>query len=159
MTEQEVIALQDETERRDYYLIRVGKTFRAYGSGAFALARVTGYRVVRKRRKDGNFLTVGFPERRLSQVCECITACGGELECVDATTYLLRGIDGSADDRLINGPKFTHPTAKPSPWFFEREKEELQWLKNAIMGFRISRSTPMEAMLFLSTLQQRLNGS
>lgn len=44
MTEQEILKLQDANGNREFYLMLIGKFLHAYGHGAFALARATGYR-------------------------------------------------------------------------------------------------------------------
>lgn len=156
MTEQEVIARQEQAGNREFYMIHVGPSFHAYGSGAYALARVTGYRVVRKRRKAGNVLMASFPVGQLEQVRVCITTGGGEMERIDEKTYRFWGIDGSPEDRLINGPHFTRPSVKPEPQIVLTEKDRIMWLKDAVLNFNLSMSTPIDAMLFLGTLQQRL---
>ena len=48
MTEKEVLQQQDANQQKAFYLIAVGMFYHAYGCGAFALARATGYRVLRK---------------------------------------------------------------------------------------------------------------
>ena len=48
---------QEQAGNREYYLVLVGSFLHAYGHGAFALARATGYRVMRKQRKWGEVLT------------------------------------------------------------------------------------------------------
>ena len=63
MTERELIQQQQELGDSRFLVTRSGKFFSAYGCGAFALARATGYRVMHRQRKGGNFvLTTGFPE-------------------------------------------------------------------------------------------------
>ena len=63
MTERELIQQQQELGDSRFLVTRSGKFFSAYGCGAFALARATGYRVMHRQRKGGNFvLTTGFPD-------------------------------------------------------------------------------------------------
>lgn len=50
MTEKEVLQLQEANDQTAFYLIAVGMFYHAYGCGAFALARATGYRVLRGHR-------------------------------------------------------------------------------------------------------------
>ena len=57
MTEQDVLRRQDTNGQTEFYLILVGQFYHAYGHGAFALSRVTGYHVLRKQRKWGELLT------------------------------------------------------------------------------------------------------
>ena len=47
MTEKEILQEQESNNQKAFYLIAVGMFYHAYGCGAFALARVTGYRVLR----------------------------------------------------------------------------------------------------------------
>ena len=63
-----MLAWQEQTGNREFYMILIGSFMHAYGNGAFALSRATGYRVMRKRRKAGNLVTTGFPIASLEQV-------------------------------------------------------------------------------------------
>lgn len=159
MTEQEILAWQEHTGNHEFYLILIGSFMHAYGNGAFALARATGYRVMRKRRKAGNLVTTGFPIASLEQVRACIAAAGGELERIDDKTYVFRGIDGTPDDQMVKEPHCTPPYTKPVPRSVPVGRDKLQWLKDAIQNFNLSMSTPMDAMLFIGTLQQQLKDS
>ena len=47
MTEKEILQEQETIGQTAFYLIAVGMFYHAYGCGAFALARATGYRVLR----------------------------------------------------------------------------------------------------------------
>ena len=68
MTERELIQQQQELGDSRFLVTRSGKFFSAYGCGAFALARATGYRVMHRQRKGGNFvLTTGFPESHVGR--------------------------------------------------------------------------------------------
>ena len=77
MTEREILERQEQTDNREYLLVLVGSFLHAYGNGAFALARVTGYRVIRKQRKWGEVLVVGFPADRLDLVRQQLRDAGG----------------------------------------------------------------------------------
>lgn len=103
MTEQELINKQKEYGDSRFAVTRSGKFFCAYGCGAFALARATGYRVMRRPRKGGHsVLTTGFPESRLANVLEQIAACGGEIVVQEIDSFVFAGIDGSEDDGLVS---------------------------------------------------------
>ncbi len=52
MTEKEILEHQQQTGNSEFYLMLIGKFLHAYGHGAFALSRGTGYRVMRKQRKQ-----------------------------------------------------------------------------------------------------------
>ena len=105
MTEKEVIQKQEENGQQEFYLIQIGSFVHAYGQGAFALARTTGYKVKRKHRKMGEVLTAGFPVTRIEQVMEKIVAAGGEAAPLeDGKTWLFNGIDGTPDESMIAEP-------------------------------------------------------
>ena len=75
MTEKEVLDLQAERGNQEFFLILVGSFLHAYGHGAFALSRATGYRVMRKQRRQlGEVLTTGFPVAQLDAVREKVFA-------------------------------------------------------------------------------------
>ena len=110
MTEREILERQEQTGNREYLLVLVGSFLQAYGNGAFALARVTGYRVRRKQRKWGEVLTCGFPAIHFDRVRLQVYAAGGEVEQVDDKTYLFRGLDGTPDPQMV-----CEPAPKPEP--------------------------------------------
>ena len=68
MTEREVLDIQEKNGNQEFLLILIGSFLHAYGYGAFALARATGYRVLRKQRKWGEVLTCGFPISKLDDI-------------------------------------------------------------------------------------------
>lgn len=155
MTEREIIEKQEQTGNREYYLMLVGSFLHAYGNGAFALARATGYRVMRKKRKSGEVLTVGFPVSRLGQVRQRLVEHGGEMEQVDDRTWTFRGVDGNPDEQIVCEPLSSKASLTPKGIGRCVEAEVVA----AIRSFNLSMSTPMDAMLFLGTLQQRLNNN
>lgn len=149
MTEKEVLDLQQQSGNQEFYLILVGSFLHAYGNGAFALSRATGYRVMRKQRKQlGEILTTGFPISQLDSVRNKIYDAGGEIEKVDEKTWIFRGIDGTPDESMIAEPNTT-----PGP--LPKRGGELG-LVDEIIGFNLSMSTPMDAMNFIAKLQQQL---
>ena len=157
MTEREILKLQEQTGNQDYYLVSVGSFLHAYGNGAFALARATGYRVMRKKRKWGEVLTVGFPANRLDQVRQRVREAGGDMEQIDQKTYLFRGVDGLPDEQMVSLPASHSPKGgvNPTPVHSQREGR-MNEIVAAIRDFNLSMSTPMDAMLLIGTLQQRL---
>lgn len=85
MTEQELILRQSELGSDSFLVTKLGNFYSAYDCGAFALARATGYSVMRRPRRGGRFvLTTGFPVGRLDAVLSMIGAAGG---CVDFNVY------------------------------------------------------------------------
>lgn len=151
MTENELVQRQQEYGDKRFVVTKSGKFFSAYGCGAFALARATGYRVMRRQRKGGHFvLTTGFPEGRIENVLEQIVACGGKIVEQDTDGFVFAGIDGSEDDGLVSEQK---PPKEHKDTGIRKDKATL---RERIMSFDLSRSTPMEAMLFLDTLQKQI---
>ena len=150
MTEKEVLDLQQQSGNQEFYLILIGSFMHAYGNGAFALSRATGYRVMRKQRKQlGEILTTGFPISQLDNVRNKIYDAGGEMEKVNEKTWIFRGISGTPDENLIS--ELINPTPCPSP----KRGGELG-LVDEIIGFNLSMSTPMDAMNLIAKLQKQL---
>ncbi|MBQ4386841.1 MAG: hypothetical protein II822_04495 [Prevotella sp.] len=162
MTEKEIIERQELNCNREYFLILVGRFLHAYGNGAFALARATGYRVMRKQRKWGEVLTLGFPIDMFDRVRDRIRDAGGDVESIDDKTWVFRNLDGMPDPQMVCEPR---PKVNPAPAHpLEREESgcagkanQYDWLAEAVWNFNLSASTPMEAMLFVRDLQQRLH--
>ena len=148
MTEQEVLNLQEQNGNSKFYLMLIGKFFHAYGHGAFALAKATGYRVIRKQRKYGEVLVCGFPIEKLGLVRQSLEEAGASVESIDEKTYLFRGIDGTPESSMVS-----EPAARPEP---QPLVTRLDWLEKAVRSFNLSMSTPMDAMVFIGSLQQRL---
>lgn len=153
MTEKELINRQQEYGDKRFVVTRSGKFFSAYDCGAFALARATGYRVMRRQRKGGrSVLTTGFPESRLENVLQQIAAAGGIIERRGEDDFIFSGIDGSNEESLVctsiqagrkQDRKETHGITDDS-------------LRSAILSFDLLHSSPVEAMEFINSLQQQL---
>lgn len=153
MTENELILKQRECGDTLFVATRSGRFYHAYDCGAFALARATGYHVMRRPRRGGTFvLTAGFPESRLENVLERIEAAGGRIERRDADCFVFSGIDGSADGTLVSEQKPAEPRGESGG-----AKGTGGGLREEILSFDLSRSTPMDAMNFIDTLQKRLH--
>ena len=151
MTEKEVLDLQEERGNQVFYLILIGSFLNAYGNGAFALSRATGYRVIRKQRKQmGEVLTAGFPVSSLGGVREKLLAAGGELDEVDEKTWIFRGIDGTPDLAMVTDPKPRQQSQQPASSVHD------SWLMDEVRRFNLSMSTPMDAMNLIARLQQRI---
>jgi len=158
MTEQEILRQQELNGQRSFLLVLVGRFLHAYGNGAFALSRTTGYRVMRKQRKWGEVLTCGFPIDRFDQVRDRIREAGGDISSQDSKTWMFRGLDGTPDSRMVCEPApKPEPRPQAAPTVGQPAAESYGWLAEAVRGFNLSQSTPMDAMLFVSTLQHRLN--
>ena len=102
MTEKEILQQQEANGQKAFYLMAVGMFYHAYGCGAFALSRATGYRVLRKQRKHGDVLVCGFPVTQLDTVLQRIREAGGEVEQTGEKTFLFRGLDGTADETMVH---------------------------------------------------------
>lgn len=154
MTEKEILEHQQQTDNTEFYLMLVGKFLHAYGHGAFALSRGTGYRVMRKARKDGEIITSGFPVDRLESVRDRLRDAGGYIEQINDKLYRFGGIDGTPDDNMVeaSAPSVKNSNATPGP-IPERGGE---WLREAVIGYNLSMSTPMDAMNFIAKLQQQI---
>ena len=153
MTEKEILQEQENNGQKAFYLMAVGMFYHAYGCGAFALSRATGYRVLCKHRKGGDILVCGFPANQLDSVLQRIREAGGEVEPAGEKTFLFRGLDGTPDEKRVAEPKKA-PTPNPSP----ARGEELggEWLAGELLSFNLSLSTPMDAMNLIARLQRRL---
>lgn len=152
MTERDILERQEQTGNRQYYLMLVGSFLHAYGHGAFALARLMGYRVVRKQRKGGEVLVTGFPANRLDMLRQRLADCGGLLQQVDTTTWTFEGVDGTPDAALVS-------TAAPRPAADADAAPAVStadWLVERVLSFNLSQATPLEAMMFLGCLQQQI---
>lgn len=154
MTEKEVLQQQETTGQTAFYLIAVGMFYHAYGNGAFALARATGYRVLSKHRKHGDILICGFPANQLDMVLQRIREAGGEVEQTGEKTFLFRGLDGTPDDKLIaeQKPQIATPPSKE----VIQSETPFSWLADELLSFNLSLSTPMDAMNLIARLQKRL---
>ena len=164
MTEKELLRQQETNGQKALYLIAVGMFYHTYGCGAFALARATAYRVLRKHRKGGDILVCGFPASQLDAVLQRIREAGGEVEAVGEKTFLFRGLDGTTDEKLIAEPKKA-PTPNPSTArrgefggdsLDSSRRRGADWLADELLSFNLSLSTPMDAMNLIARLQRRL---
>ena len=160
MTEREVLEKQEENGQQGFWLIQIGSFIHAYGNGAFALARATGYTVRRKHRKMGEILTCGFPAERLGQVVQKIEDAGGSAELQpDGKTWFFCGIDGTPDESMVKEAS-TLAREDMSTYSAMRgngaSPPAMQDITDAIMGFNLSASTPLEAMMFIGELQKRI---
>ena len=161
MTEQEILTRQESSGNTEFFMILIGRFLHAYGNGAFALARLTGYHVRRQQRKAGEVLVLGFPIDRLENVCEQIRDAGGDVKSVDGKTWLFRGVNGTADESMVSEPKQSGlsqtNTATPVAVAQPAAVNDNDWLADAIRRFDLSNATPIDAMLFLSNLKQQLS--
>lgn len=162
MSEKEILEKQQQAGEHEFYLVRIGLFLRAYSNGAFALARTTGYRVMRKHRKQGDIVTCGFPSSQFEQVRQRLIDAGAQIEEAGEDLWLIRGLDDTPDESMVEAePARTKGTtmtivsdSQESALNFPQA--DYGWLAEAIKGFNLSLSTPMDAMQFISSLQQEL---
>jgi len=148
--EQELIKKQEESGNEVLCLMKIGYFFHAYNAGAYALARVMKYRVRKKVRRSGlEIITAGFPADNLQSVLECIKAAGGHILSQTDDWIEFTGIDCTSEGiELVELEK----KKKVLPEQVEPIKESE--LSKIIRSYDLSRSTPIEAMIFISKLQE-----
>ena len=114
MTEQQLLALQRDSGR--WCLMQVGQFYHAYEGAAFALARLTGYRVRRMRRRTGSVCVLGFSILQLEKVRQRCAEQGVILRQDDDAGHLwsFTGGDGTPDEGMVSPPKSPSP-AKEAP--------------------------------------------
>ena len=160
MTEQEILKQQETPGNTEFFMILIGRFLHAYGNGAFALARITGYHVRRQKRKAGEVLVLGFPIDRLEYVRDKIRDAGGDVESIDGKTWKFRGVDGTPDDGMVSEPKQTETAQlndEPSVTAGQpADHAEGKWIADAVRSYDLSTATPIDAMMFLNSLKQRL---
>ena len=178
MTEQEILKRQEENGNKEFYLMQVGMFYHTYGCGAFALKRVTGFKVISRHRKAGDIYTAGFHVDQLDVVLAKIEEAGGKVESIDEKLWLFGGIDGTPDMCLVQVPaKAERTTLNIVPPHSgaasandacsgyvksQRNRSEAgpSWLVEELLSYNLAITTPMEAMAFINALQKKLrNGT
>lgn len=145
MTEKEILQKQDANGQTSFFLIAVGMFYHAYGNGSFALSRATGYRVLRKSRKDGDIMTCGFPASQLGSVLQRIRESGGDVEQKGEKTFLFHGLDGTPDEKLNVEPKPQSVASDPDE--ASQSGASFSWLAEELLSFNLSLSTGRYAEL------------
>jgi|GEM_PF-207792 len=160
MTEIEILDRQEQTGNREFYLMLIGRFYHAYGCGAFALARVTGYHVRRIQRKQGEVCVLGFPIDSFDSVRDKVRDGGGEMESIDGKTWRFSGLDGTPDLSIVLEPK---PKSAEGRLSLASETVSTAtapaacgWLENEVRNFDLSIATPVDAMIFVCSLKKRL---
>lgn len=165
MTEREICDRQREEGNSMFYLIRVGLFYHAYDHGAYALSRLMGYSVVRKRRRWGEVLVAGFPAQRLQAFKQTVLKHAGKLKELDENTWSFHGVDGTPDPQMVKspsaaaGPNAKMPLAESTKLESDGPAEGYSWLAEAVRNYNLSASTPLDAMLFLRQLQLELKNN
>ncbi len=149
LKEQELIQKQEESGNEVLCLMKIGYFFHAYNAGAYALARVMNYRVMRKVRRSGlEILTAGFPSNNLDLVIDSITAAGGrilsqtddwvEFTGLDCTS---EGIEVEEQEKRLKVPKVSAGSPQETD------------LAKMIRSYDLLHSAPLDAMIFIAKLQ------
>ena len=148
MTEREIITEQQNSGVR--YLMQVGMFIHAYEGAAFAVARVTGYKIRLVHRKGGDIRMLGFGAAQLEGVSRQMADQGMPLQQVDERLWTFEGGDDSEDGLLVS-----KPSAPAEPQGGDNMAHPAEGVLRELLDYNLAASTPMEAMLFLSDLQRR----
>lgn len=151
MTEQEIITEQRNSGNQKVFLQRVGTFYHAYDAGAFALARLTGYKVKRRKRRSGELLVAGFPATSLPKVRERAAAAGVHISHIvqgDDSVFLLSGADATPDNSLI-----TPENNLLSSYDKNSLLSELLEIRRELLGINLGELTPQEVVLGVRNLQ------
>ena len=105
MTEKQVLDLQQTSQR--LYLLMVGSFYHAYNEAAFALSRITGYKILPKQRKQGTIYQLGFGVKQIDSIKQRCAEHGIELKMEDDKGLLwsFTGGDTSFDASLVSQPE------------------------------------------------------
>ena len=123
MTEKQVLDLQQTSQR--LYLLMVGSFYHAYNEAAFALSRITGYKILPKQRKQGTIYQLGFGVKQIDSIKQRCAEHGIELKMEDDKGLLwsFAGGDTSFDASLVSKPN-PKPDAKPAKMQVSRSRRQ-----------------------------------
>lgn len=99
--------LQRQQSSGKYFLVLQGNFYRAYNEAAFALHRVTGYKVFQKQGAGGEtYYQLGFNMKQIDDVIAKIEQQGGTVTRFDreGKQFAFVGVDGSMDENLVSQP-------------------------------------------------------
>ena len=155
MTEKEIIERQEENGNTLFYVMQIGMFYHAYGYGAFALSRITGYHVrLVHRRTLHDVCVCGFPVKKIDTVVQKMLEQSVVIDYLDDKNRLFSfsGADGTPDETMItetgkeDGEQMKESTSIAAP--------RLESLLDEIRSFNVAASTPMDAMILISKLQK-----
>lgn len=89
------------------FIVLQGNFYRAYNEAAFALHRVTGYKVFQKQGAGGEtYYQLGFNLKQIDDVIAKIEQQGGTVNRFDreGKQFAFVGIDGSLDESMVSQP-------------------------------------------------------
>lgn len=107
MLSQREQVLQRQQSSGKYFLVLQGNFYRAYNDAAFALHRVTGYKVFQKQGARGEaYYQLGFNMKQIDDVIAKIEQQGGTVTRFDreGKQFAFFGVDGSMDENLVTQP-------------------------------------------------------
>lgn len=107
MLSQREQVLQRQQSSGKYFLVLQGNFYRAYNDAAFALHRVTGYKVFQKQGAGGEaYYQLGFNMKQIDDVIAKIEQQGGTVTRFDreGKQFAFFGVDGSMDENLVTQP-------------------------------------------------------
>lgn len=107
MLSQREQVLQRQQSSDKFFLVLQGNFYRAYNEAAFALHRVTGYKVFQKQGAGGEtYYQLGFNMKQIDDVIAKIEQQGGTVTRFDreGKQFAFVGVDGSMDENLVTQP-------------------------------------------------------
>lgn len=107
MLSQREQVLQRQQSSGKYFLVLQGNFYRAYNDAAFALHRVTGYKVFQKQGAGGEaYYQLGFNMKQIDDVIAKIEQQGGTVTRFDreGKQFAFFGVDGSMDENMVTQP-------------------------------------------------------
>lgn len=107
MLSQREQVLQRQQSSGKYFLVLQGNFYRAYNDAAFALHRVTGYKVFQKLGAGGEaYYQLGFNMKQIDDVIAKIEQQGGTVTRFDreGKQFAFVGVDGSMDENMVSQP-------------------------------------------------------
>lgn len=116
LSQREVLLARQQKSGK-MFLVLQGNFYRAYNEAAFAVHRVTGYRVFKKVTASGEvYYQLGFNLKQIDDVLAKIEQKGGQVTRFDqaGTQFAFTGLDGSVDEQLLSESR-QKPKLQKSP--------------------------------------------
>ena len=116
LSQREVLLARQQKSGK-MFLVLQGNFYRAYNEAAFAVHRVTGYRVFKKVTASGEvYYQLGFNLKQIDDVLAKIEQKGGQVTRFDqaGTQFAFTGLDGSVDEQLLSESR-QKPKQQKSP--------------------------------------------
>ncbi len=116
LSQREVLLARQQKSGK-MFLVLQGNFYRAYNEAAFAVHRVTGYRVFKKVTASGDvYYQLGFNLKQIDDVLAKIEQKGGQVTRFDqaGTQFAFTGLDGSVDEQLLSESRMK-PKQQKSP--------------------------------------------